>query len=73
MEMGELEVQASSPFAGKPLKDSQFREQAGAMVVAIKRSDGKTVYSPTADTVLQPGDTLITIGRRGGIVSSQLM
>jgi len=67
LEIGEVEISSDSPVAGKLLRDSQLREKSGAMVVAIKRSDGTTIFAPTAEMVLKPGDTLITIRKSDGL------
>jgi len=72
LEIDEVVVTDDSPFVGRALAESKLRERVGAMVVAIKRLDGTAIYSPTADTVLEVGDTLITIGQRGKIASSKL-
>jgi voltage-gated potassium channel len=63
LEIKEVEIDSDSPLAGKHLKESQLRERENVMVVAIKRKDGSTLFSPTAETELKPGDTLITIGQ----------
>jgi len=73
LEIDELVIGEDSPIAGKQLRESRLREEAGVMVVAVKQSDGTTILSPPAETVLKQGDTLITIGRRGGLATSQLM
>ncbi len=62
-EIKEVEITPDSPLAGKQLKESQLRQKENVMVVAIKRKDGATLFSPTAETQLRPGDTLITIGQ----------
>jgi len=70
LEMDEFVIAAQSTLCGKTLKDCQLREQLGVSVVAIKRPDGKTVFSPGADTALDTGDTMILVGKAG--VSQQL-
>ena len=70
LEMDEYVVTESSPLRGRKLRDSLLRERTGAIIVAIKRADGKTLYSPDADAVLTAGDTLIIVGPTG--VSAQL-
>jgi len=72
LEVGELTVEAGSPLANKPLRDSGLRESTGAMVVAIRRKDGTTIYSPPPQTVLLEGDSLITIGKSGGLKQENL-
>ncbi len=41
------------------------------MVVAIKRADGKTVFSPGAGEEILEGDTLIVIGQAGAAARLQ--
>jgi voltage-gated potassium channel len=60
-ELGELEVQETSEFAGKTLRDSCLREQWGAIVVAIKTIEGDWILSPMANTILRTGDSLILV------------
>jgi len=70
LEMDEFVIAEQSVLAGKMLQDCQLREQLGVIVVAIKRSDGKTVFSPGPQAALDTGDTLILVGKAG--VSRQL-
>ena len=65
LEIDEYHVRSHSSLCGKPLRDSLVREKTGATVVAVKRADGKTLYSPRPDTVLRPDDTLIVVGPVG--------
>ncbi|MGE3536924.1 MAG: TrkA family potassium uptake protein [Candidatus Tectimicrobiota bacterium] len=60
-ELGEVEIRADSALAGRSLRDSHLRERWGAIVVAIKDHSGALVFSPPAQTVLCPGDTLILV------------
>lgn len=54
---------AAPAFAlGKPLGGSGIRDVHGVTVVAIKRRGGSFTYA-TAESVLQPGDTVIVSGR----------
>ena len=53
---------AAPEFAlGKPLGGSGIRDSHGVTVVAVKHQGGGFTYA-TADTVLQPGDTIIVSG-----------
>ncbi len=67
LEMGEFVVSRSSPIAGKTLRESNIRQAADVMVVAIRRADGSTCFNPGAGEVLQPDDRLITIGPTGAV------
>jgi voltage-gated potassium channel len=53
---------AYCPFVGQTLQKAKLRSQTGALVLAIRRSDGSLIGGPTGDTVLMPGDTLICMG-----------
>ncbi len=52
----------TSFVVGKTLKEARLRSQSGALVLAIRREDGKLIAGPTGDTRLLPGDTLICLG-----------
>lgn len=60
-ELGEVVIHANSSLSGTTLQDSQLRERWGAIVVAIKDQGGELVFSPSAQTVLRSGDTLILV------------
>lgn len=53
---------AFCPFVGQSLQKAKLRSQTGALVLAIRRTDGNLIGGPTGDTVLMPGDTLICMG-----------
>lgn len=65
LEMDEYRVGENSPLVGKTLHDSGVREKTAAIVVAIKRADGQTLFNPSPDVVLQANDILILIGTSG--------
>jgi voltage-gated potassium channel len=56
LEMDEYRVAADSPLKGKTLRESELRNKADVIVVAMKGEEGKTV---------EIGDTLILIGPAG--------
>ncbi len=62
-EIDEYRIGEGSTLAGKSLRDSALRQKVDAMVVAIKHSDGRTTFNPSADEVVEVDDTLIVIGR----------
>lgn len=67
LEMGEFVVPGESPLAGKALRESNIRQAANVMVVAIRGGDGSTRFNPGAAEIVQPGDALITIGPTGAV------
>lgn len=61
--MEELLVDADScPYVGQTLRDAKLRSQSGALVLAIRRTDGTLIAGPTADTPIIGGDMLICMG-----------
>jgi voltage-gated potassium channel len=64
LQIEEARIGPGSSLAGKPLKDSQIRQEFGIIVVAIKKATGKMVFNPAPDAVLEVGDILVAIGDR---------
>ncbi len=62
----QLPVPADSPFAGRPLGDTQARTRTGASIVAVLRR-GAASPSPAPDFVLLPGDLVVTVGTQSAI------
>ncbi len=52
----------SCPYLGTSLKEARLRSQTGALVLAIRRSDGILIAGPNADTLILEGDLLICMG-----------
>lgn len=53
---------AVCPCVGLSLREARLRSQTGALILAIRRTDGTLIGGPTADTVLMPEDLLICMG-----------
>ena len=56
----ELLVPEGSPLSGVTLRESHIRDRTGALVLAIRKDRFET--NPGPDTVIEPGNVLITIG-----------
>lgn len=56
-----LRITAGSPFCEESLFRLQLRKKHGINVIAVERTQrfGPEIFSPTAETVCQPGDLLI--------------
>ena len=50
------------PYTGQTLRDARLRSKTGALVVAIRRSDGTLLVGPMAETGILAGDVLICMG-----------
>lgn len=58
----QLEVDASSPLAGKKLSETNIRSQLNIVVVSIRRNSGEILFNPSGDALIESGDMLIAIG-----------
>jgi len=56
----EAVISTSSPLIGKNVRDSNFRTQYGAVIIAIHRN-GERIQKKIGDVVLHPGDTLLLL------------
>ncbi|MDT2756602.1 TrkA family potassium uptake protein [Enterococcus asini] len=57
------EIRVSNPrFFDKTLLELNFRQRFNLTVVAIRRSSGPVVVSPTADEIVRKNDNLLVIG-----------
>jgi voltage-gated potassium channel len=65
LELGfeEVELDESSPYAGKTLRQTNIRAALNVVIVALRRRDGARLFNPTGDVKLETGDLLIAIGR----------
>ena len=55
-----IDIPEASPLVGKRLAETSIRE-AGALVVAVHRSDGDYVYNPGGEHLVEAGDSLIVL------------
>lgn len=60
----EIRVGDKSILSDKLLKETPIRSELGIIVVGIEKQDGKMLFNPPSDQVIESGDTLITIGTR---------
>ena len=67
LDAGQVEVRESSPYAGRPLGETQARTRTGSSIVAIVR-DEDVIASPTPQEVIRAEDVLVVIGTREGIL-----
>ncbi len=63
-EVQELPIPDGHAFAGKTLAQARVRQEAGVIVLAIRRADGRTEFDPDPTTQITAGDTLIGVSRQ---------
>ena len=64
LQMEETRVSTRSPLVGTTLKNSHIRDELKVIVITIKKNTGKMLFNPDADTLIEAGDILISIGPR---------
>jgi voltage-gated potassium channel len=62
LSMEEVRIPEDSKLAGIELIDSGVRGNYDLIIVAIKRADGKMIFNPVPQQILNAGDTLVVIG-----------
>jgi voltage-gated potassium channel len=58
----EIEVPATCPNAGCTIRELRVRRETGAVVIAVRRPDGRFDTTPSPDSRLEAGDILIAVG-----------
>jgi voltage-gated potassium channel len=58
----QVEIGPEAPFAGRTLREANFRQAFGVIVVAIKRANGHMQFNPEPDDVVHVGDQLVALG-----------
>jgi len=62
VDIEQVRVPESSEFAARSLEQTRIRRELGVIVLAIRKSDGRMLFNPPADTVIAAGDHLIVMG-----------
>jgi voltage-gated potassium channel len=58
----EIEVTDTCARAGQTLRDLRVREETGAMIVAVRKPDGRFDTTPDPEELIEAGDVLIGVG-----------
>jgi voltage-gated potassium channel len=62
LEMREFKINGTCSLSNRTLGEAQIRQKSGAYVATIRKPDGTFNLQPSAETKLEPGDTLVAIG-----------
>jgi voltage-gated potassium channel len=63
----EVAVDGSVGLAGKVLRDTNLISELKLIIVAVRRKSGQLEFPPTADTLINPGDLLLVIGKADSV------
>lgn len=73
LEIEQVEIGARSPFISTALKDTGIRSEHDVIVIAIKRASGEMIFNPSADTLIEERDALVTIGSHSSLLALERM
>jgi voltage-gated potassium channel len=57
-------VGVGSEMVSRTIREMQLGRDLGVIVMAIRKTDGRMLFNPPADTAVQGGDCLIVMGRQ---------
>ncbi len=60
--LAEIPLDEGSSLAGRTVREAQIRDRTGALVLAVRGSDGAFLTNPSPDVQLHAGQLLIAIG-----------
>ena len=63
----QVRVPATSELASKTLQQMQIRRDLGVIVLAIRKSDGRMLFNPPAESEIEGGDFLIAMGESANL------
>jgi voltage-gated potassium channel len=69
----QVRVAESSEVVSKTIREMQLRRSVGVIVMAIRRSDGRMIFNPPADTAVEAGDFLIVMGRQDDLATLETL
>ncbi len=58
----EVKVSENSKLVGKSFKEMEVRAKFGLNIIGVKKTDGKMIYNPPADHIVNGNDTLFMVG-----------
>ncbi len=62
IQIEEIQVKPESRLAGVALMDSDIRKSLNLIILAIRTKQDDMHFNPKADTIIEPGDTLVAVG-----------
>lgn len=63
IQIDELFVPKSSQYTNVLLKDSGIRQDFNLIIISIKKASGEMLFNPHFETLIEPGDTVIVMGK----------
>ena len=73
LKIEEIEVSPDSSLVGQKLIEAPIRNKLNIIIVAIFLTDGKVIYNPQSNVVIEENAKLIVIGEENNIVELKKM
>jgi len=67
LEAEQYHILPDNKLVGQSLRESNLPREVGILIVAIKRADGETLFTPHPDTKIQPDDVMFVTGQIGSM------
>ncbi len=67
LEAEQFAIEEGSKLVGQTLRQANLPREIGVLVIALKRANGKTMFNPDPDVVLDVGDTMVLTGKLGSM------
>lgn len=62
VEVEEITVKPHSPVVRRTLYEAEIRPRFNVIIISVKKEDGKMVFNPDSQTLLEGNDTLVVVG-----------
>jgi len=63
IQIDEIFIPKSSKYTNVVLKDSGIRQDFNLIIISIKKTSGEMLFNPHFETLIEPGDTVIVMGK----------
>ncbi|MDJ0782801.1 MAG: potassium channel protein [Desulfosarcinaceae bacterium] len=67
IQMEEIPVSSRSSLGGVKLQDSGIRQDFNLILIAVKKPDGRMIFNPSHETLIQANDTVIAVGETANL------
>ena len=67
LNMEQVKISEDAEIAGRTIIQANLRQRFGVIVVGIQRADGRMEFNPEPESVMQPGDHLVVLGKAANL------
>ena len=67
LEAEQFLLESGNKLIGQSLRQANLPRQIGVLIIAIKKNDGRVVFNPEPDLILEEGDNMIVTGQTGSM------